>query len=75
MSDAATNGAATNGAAANGSTNGASATSVSARGHAVAATPPSLDTAVRRRRADQAFFLRLGRAIAQNERVIQRLSR
>jgi hypothetical protein len=75
VSDAATNRPAANGASTNGSTNGTSSTSISTRGHAVATTPPSLDTAVRRRRTDQAFFLRLGRAIAQNERVIQRLSR
>jgi hypothetical protein len=63
--------AATNGAAANGTP----ARSASTNGHAATTAPPSLDTAVRRRRADQAFFLRLGRAIAQNEQVIQRLSR
>jgi hypothetical protein len=37
--------------------------------------PPSLDTAVRRRRRDQAFFIRLGRAIQQHEKVLQRLAR
>jgi hypothetical protein len=36
--------------------------------------PPSLDTAVRRRRADQSFFLRIAAAIQQNERAVERLS-
>jgi hypothetical protein len=34
---------------------------------------PSLTTQVRRRRADQAFFLRLRDAIAQNHRALERL--
>ena len=46
-------------------------------------TPPSppaeppvlLDTAVRRRRADQAFFVRIAQAMAQNERAVERLAR
>ena len=42
---------------------------------APAAVPLLLDTAVRRRRTDQSFFLRLGRAIAQNERAQERLRR
>jgi hypothetical protein len=37
--------------------------------------PLLLDTAVRRRRADEAFFLRIGRAIAQNVRAVERLNR
>jgi len=44
-------------------------------GHAAPARPPSLDTAVRRRRTDQAFFIRLGQAIAQHEHILERLSR
>lgn len=35
---------------------------------------PTLDAAVRRRRADQAFFIRLGRAIAQHEELLARLN-
>jgi hypothetical protein len=43
-------------------------------GSDVAPAPPiSLNTAVHRRRADQAFFLRLAGAIAQNERALMRL--
>ncbi|HEY1830469.1 MAG TPA: hypothetical protein VGG38_09515 [Acidimicrobiales bacterium] len=34
---------------------------------------PTLDAAVRRRRADQAFFIRLGSAIAQHEKLLARL--
>jgi hypothetical protein len=34
---------------------------------------PTLTTLVRRRRADQAFFLRLRDAIAQNHRALERL--
>ena len=34
---------------------------------------PSLTTQVRRRRADQAFFLRLRDAMAQNHRALERL--
>jgi hypothetical protein len=34
-----------------------------------------LDTAVRRRRTDESFFLRIAAAIAQNERAVERLSR
>lgn len=34
---------------------------------------PSLTTEVRRRRADQAFFLRLRDAIQQNHRALERL--
>jgi hypothetical protein len=36
-------------------------------------TRPSLTTQVRRRRADQAFFLRLRDAIQQNHRALERL--
>jgi hypothetical protein len=36
-------------------------------------TRPSLTTQVRRRRADQQFFLRLRDAIAQNHRALERL--
>jgi hypothetical protein len=36
-------------------------------------TRPSLTTQVRQRRADQAFFLRLRDAIAQNHRALERL--
>ncbi len=36
---------------------------------------PTLNSAVRRRRADRAFFLRLAGAIRQNERALQRLKR
>jgi hypothetical protein len=45
-------------------------------GHDTAAparTQPSLTSQVRRRRADQAFFLRLRDAIAQNHRALERL--
>jgi hypothetical protein len=36
-------------------------------------TQPTLTTQVRRRRADQAFFLRLRDAIQQNHRALERL--
>jgi hypothetical protein len=36
-------------------------------------TRPSLTSQVRRRRADQAFFLRLRDAIQQNHRALERL--
>ena len=36
-------------------------------------TPPSLTSQVRRRRSDQAFFLRLRDAIQQNHRALERL--
>jgi hypothetical protein len=36
-------------------------------------TRPSLTTQVRRRRADQAFFLRLRDAIQQNHKALERL--
>jgi hypothetical protein len=36
-------------------------------------TQPSLTSQVRRRRADQAFFLRLRDAIQQNHRALERL--
>jgi hypothetical protein len=36
-------------------------------------TRPSLTSQVRRRRTDQAFFLRLRDAIAQNHRALERL--
>ncbi len=36
---------------------------------------PTLDSAVRRRRADRAFYLRLAGAIRQNERALERLQR
>jgi hypothetical protein len=36
---------------------------------------PTLNTAVRRRRADRAFYLRLAGAIRQNERALERLKR
>jgi hypothetical protein len=36
-------------------------------------TRPSLTTQVRRRRADQKFFLRLRDAMAQNHRALERL--
>ncbi len=36
---------------------------------------PTLNSAVRRRRADRAFFLRLAGAIRQNERALDRLKR
>jgi hypothetical protein len=36
---------------------------------------PTLNSAVRRRRADRAFYLRLAGAIRQNERALQRLLR
>jgi hypothetical protein len=38
-------------------------------------TRPTLDSAVRRRRADRAFFFRLAGAIRQHERALQRLKR
>jgi hypothetical protein len=41
--------------------------------HATRPTPPSLTTQVRRRRADQAFFLRLRDVIQQNHRALERL--
>jgi hypothetical protein len=34
---------------------------------------PTLNTGVRRRRADRAFYLRLAGAIRQNKRALQRL--
>ncbi len=36
---------------------------------------PTLNSAVRRRRADRAFSIRLAGAIRQNERAIERLKR
>jgi hypothetical protein len=36
---------------------------------------PTLNTAVRRRRADRAFSLRLAAAIRQHERALERLRR
>jgi hypothetical protein len=36
---------------------------------------PTLNTAVRRRRADRAFYLRLAGAIRQHERALERLKR
>jgi hypothetical protein len=36
---------------------------------------PTLDSAVRRRRADRAFYIRLAGAIRQNERALERLRR
>jgi hypothetical protein len=36
---------------------------------------PTLTAAVRRRRADQAFFLRLAGTIAQNQQALDRLIR
>jgi hypothetical protein len=36
---------------------------------------PTLNTAVRRRRADRAFYLRLAGAIRQNARALERLKR
>ncbi|MGD0748865.1 MAG: hypothetical protein ACLQRH_06900 [Acidimicrobiales bacterium] len=50
-------------------------------GHVAPAGPrpdaprPTLDSAVRLRRADRAFFLRLAGAIRQHERALQRLKR
>ena len=40
-----------------------------------AAARPTLDAAVRRRRADRAFYLRLAGAIRQQERALERLKR
>lgn len=36
---------------------------------------PTLNSSVRRRRADRAFYLRLAGAIRQNERALDRLKR
>jgi hypothetical protein len=36
---------------------------------------PTLNSSVRRRRADRAFFIRIAGAIRANERAIQRLKR
>ena len=36
---------------------------------------PTLNTAVRRRRTDRAFYIRLAGAIRQNQRAIERLKR
>jgi hypothetical protein len=36
---------------------------------------PTLNAAVRRRRADQDFYLRLRDAMAQNQRALERLGR
>ncbi len=36
---------------------------------------PTLNTAVLRRRADQAFFLRLRQSMVQNQRALERLAR
>jgi hypothetical protein len=35
---------------------------------------PTLDIAVRRRRADQEFFIRISKAIQQNQPALERLS-
>jgi hypothetical protein len=40
-----------------------------------AAPRPTLDTAVRRRRADEAFFIRISRAMQQHEQALERLKR
>jgi hypothetical protein len=39
------------------------------------ASRPTLNTAVRRRRADRAFYVRLAGAIRQHERALERLKR
>ena len=39
------------------------------------AARPTLNTAVRRRRTDRAFYIRLAGAIRQNERALERLKR
>jgi hypothetical protein len=44
-------------------------------GDAGPAARPTLNSAVRRRRADRAFYIRLAGAIRQNERALQRLKR
>jgi hypothetical protein len=36
---------------------------------------PTLNTAVRRRRADRAFYLRLAGALRQHQRALERLKR
>jgi len=36
---------------------------------------PTLNSSVRRRRADRAFYIRLAGAIRQNERALERLKR
>ena len=36
---------------------------------------PTLNSSVRRRRADRAFYLRLATAMRQNERALERLKR
>ena len=36
---------------------------------------PTLNAAVRRRRTDRAFYIRLAGAISQNERALERLKR
>jgi hypothetical protein len=36
---------------------------------------PTLNTSVRRRRTDRAFYIRLAGAIRQNERALERLKR
>jgi hypothetical protein len=57
--------------------NGKSTTSSTTNGSGPAAQPPlvTLNSAVRRRRADRAFYIRLAGAIRQNEPALQRLSR
>jgi hypothetical protein len=47
----------------------------SAGGPAREAPRLTLNAAVRRRRADRAFYLRLAGAIRQNERAVERLKR
>ncbi len=44
-----------------------------APGHAGPGARPTLNSAVRRRRADRAFYIRLAGAIRQNERALRRL--
>ncbi len=50
-----------------------SGTQVSA--HPGAVRRPTLNSSVRRRRADRAFFLRLAAIMRQNERALERLKR
>ncbi len=47
----------------------------SGSGHKRPDPRPTLNSSVRRRRADRAFYLRLAAAMRQNERALERLKR
>jgi hypothetical protein len=54
---------------------GGGGTDGAARARGRGAPRPTLNAAVRRRRADRAFYIRIAGAIRQNERALERLKR